>query len=101
LYDSEAARLGADEALFVNERGELTEGSRSTLFVRLGGKLLTPPLACGLLDGILRRELLETGACAEAVLTPADLETAGEVLFGNSLRGLIPGVAAANARAVS
>ena len=43
---------------------------------------LTPPLDCGLLDGILRREMLETGACEEAVLTPADLETADEVLFG-------------------
>ena len=101
LYDGEAARLGADEALFVNERGELTEGGRSNLFLRRGGTLLTPLLSSGLLDGILRQELLDTGACTEAVLTPADLEAADEVLFGNSLRGLIPAVAATARRAVS
>jgi branched-subunit amino acid aminotransferase/4-amino-4-deoxychorismate lyase len=50
--------------------------------------LLTPPLSSGLLPGILRAELLESGAAEEAVLTQADLS--GEVYFGNSLRGLIP-----------
>ncbi|MEJ1970614.1 MAG: aminodeoxychorismate synthase component I [Rhizomicrobium sp.] len=89
FHDAEQARSGADEALFVNERGELTEGSRSTLFLRRGGRLLTPPLRCGLLDGVLRRELLETGQCDEAVLGPDDLAAAEEVLLGNSLRGLI------------
>jgi para-aminobenzoate synthetase/4-amino-4-deoxychorismate lyase len=93
FYDAEQLRLasatGCDEALFLNECGELTEGSRSTLFVRRAGRLLTPPLACGLLDGVLRRELIEQGRCAEAVLTPDDLAGADEILLGNSLRGLI------------
>jgi para-aminobenzoate synthetase/4-amino-4-deoxychorismate lyase len=92
-FEAEQARLAkiadADEAIFLNERGELTEGSRSSLFVRRGGKLLTPPLSSGLLDGVLRRELLESGACEEAILTPRDLAAAEEVLLGNSLRGLI------------
>ncbi len=88
LYESEAARAGADEVLFCNERGELTEGARSNIFVRRGGKLLTPALSSGLLPGILRAELTESGQCEEALLSPADLE--GEVFFGNSLRGLIP-----------
>jgi para-aminobenzoate synthetase/4-amino-4-deoxychorismate lyase len=99
FYDEEQARLGSDEALFCNERGELTEGSRSTIFLRRGGQLLTPPLSCGLLDGVLRRELLEQGACVEAILTPDDLARADEVLLGNSLRGLIPAEPAAAARA--
>jgi para-aminobenzoate synthetase / 4-amino-4-deoxychorismate lyase len=88
LYDSEAAKAGCDEVLFLNERGECTEGSRSNLFVRGGGRLLTPPLSAGVLDGVLRRELLESGACEEAVLMPDDLQGA-EVFLGNSLRGLI------------
>ena len=103
FYDAEQLRLasqsGSDEAIFINERGELTEGSRSSLFIRRGGALLTPALSCGLLDGVLRRELIETGECAEAILTPADLAAADEVLLGNSLRGLIRAEPAAVARA--
>ena len=79
---------GVDETVFLNERGEVAEGSRSTVFVRRGGELLTPPLSAGILDGVLRREMLERGECREAVLMPGDLEE-GEVFFGNSLRGLI------------
>lgn len=94
-FDAERLRLeeclGADEALFLNERGELTEGSRTSIFVRRGQRLLTPPLSCGLLDGVLRRALLDAGECEEAVLKPCDLATADEVLLGNSLRGLICG----------
>ena len=90
LYESEVRRLGTDEVIFLNERGELTEGARSNIFVRRNGILLTPPQDAGLLPGILRAELIAQGQAREAVLTPDDL--AGEVYFGNSLRGLIPGV---------
>ncbi len=94
-YDGELARLraatGCDEVLFVNERGELTEGAWTSLFLRRGARLLTPKLDCGLLDGTLRRELLASDppAAAEAVLYPADLATADAVLLGNSVRGLV------------
>lgn len=91
LYDGEAARLnselGADEVVFCNERGEVCEGARSNVFVAQDGVLLTPPLASGLLPGVLRAQLLAEGRAREAVLTPRDLN--GEVWFGNSLRGLI------------
>jgi para-aminobenzoate synthetase/4-amino-4-deoxychorismate lyase len=89
LYD---APHPGDEVIFRNERGEVAEGARSNIFVRRGGKLLTPPHSAGLLPGILRAELLESGQCEEVVLTENDLE--GEVLFGNSLRGLIPAIRA-------
>jgi len=79
-----------DEVIFCNERGELTEGARSNLFVRRGDMLLTPPLEAGLLPGVLRAELIGQGRAQEAVLTPDDLD--GEVYFGNSLRGLIRGI---------
>jgi para-aminobenzoate synthetase/4-amino-4-deoxychorismate lyase len=100
FHDGEQTRLakatGCDETIFVNERGELTEGSRSNIFIRRGAGLVTPPLSSGLLDGVLRRELIETRRCVEAVLTPDDLATADEVLLGNSLRGLIRAVPAAS-----
>jgi para-aminobenzoate synthetase / 4-amino-4-deoxychorismate lyase len=99
LYDGEYARLRAalkvDEVLFLNERGELTEGSRSSLFVRQGGRLLTPALAGGLLDGVLRRTLIAEGKCEEGVLTLEDLRSAEAVWLGSSLRGLIPAELAA------
>jgi para-aminobenzoate synthetase/4-amino-4-deoxychorismate lyase len=97
LYDRESGRLRADETVFLNERGEVAEGARSNVFVRRGGRLLTPPVSAGLLPGILRAQLLEEKACEEAVLIAADLE--GEVYFGNSLRGLIPGRHQENAEA--
>jgi para-aminobenzoate synthetase/4-amino-4-deoxychorismate lyase len=98
FYDGEHARMaaltGCDETLFVNERGELTEGSRTSIFVGRGGRLFTPPLSCGLLDGVLRREMLERGTCSEAVLTPDDLAAADEIWLGNALRGMIAAVPA-------
>ncbi len=90
--DALAAAEGCDEVVFVNERGEVTEGSRTNVFVERDGVLLTPPLSCGLLDGCLRRELIENGPqrVEECVLRPDDL-LKGKVWFGNALRGLIPG----------
>jgi para-aminobenzoate synthetase/4-amino-4-deoxychorismate lyase len=98
IYEDELARLqaltGCDEVVFLNERGEVTEGARSNVFAEFGGLLLTPPLASGLLDGTLRRELLETqpDRVREAVLTLADLRAAGRLYLGNSVRGLMPAV---------
>ena len=93
VYEGEYARLGCDEAVFLNERCEVVEGSRSNIFIARGGELLTPPLSAGALDGCLRRALIDEGRCIEAVLMPDDL--AGETYFGNSLRGLIRAVAKA------
>lgn len=93
LYDRESARVkrdGLDEVIFRNERGELTEGSRTSLFIRRNGRLATPPLSSGLLNGVLRSKLLESGACAEELLHPRDLDDAPEIFLGSSLRGLIP-----------
>jgi para-aminobenzoate synthetase/4-amino-4-deoxychorismate lyase len=88
LYENEVKRLGTDEVIFVNERGELTEGARSNIFIARDEILLTPPLEAGVLDGRLRAELIAQGRARESRLTPDDLE--GDVYFGNSLRGLIP-----------
>jgi para-aminobenzoate synthetase/4-amino-4-deoxychorismate lyase len=94
LYDREwqeySERLGTDEVIYLNERGELAEGSRTTLFIERDGELLTPPLSAGLLPGTLRAELLAEGKAREAVLTPADLTSADAIFLGNSVRGLVP-----------
>ncbi len=92
IYDQQyaAARAdGFDEALFTNENGEVTEGAISNLFIERAGKLLTPPLACGVLPGIFRRHLLKTRATAEErILTVEDLKTAEAVFLCNSVRGI-------------
>lgn len=80
---------GLDELVFLNERGELTEGSFTSLFVERDGKLLTPPLSSGLLPGTLRAELIAQGKAEERVLTLADLRAAEAIWLGNSVRGLI------------
>lgn len=91
-YDQELARVMAEghfDALFLNERDELTEGARSNLFVQKDGELLTPPQDAGLLNGVLRRRLLREGQAREATLTVADLDQAEALFVGNGLRGLL------------
>jgi len=95
FYDREMERqkelTGCDEVVFLNTRGELTEGTRTTLFVEQDGRLFTPALACGLLPGTLREELLDLprAAASEAVLMPSDLLAADRIYLGNSVRGLV------------
>jgi len=98
LYDSErqnAVGAGHCEVLFLNERGELTEGSISNVFIVQGNRLLTPPLSSGLLNGILRQSLLAGEVSfrglqlKEKVLTEDDLKAAEAIYVGNSVRGMV------------
>ena len=96
LYDTARVRLPekADELIFLNERGEVCEGTITNIFADLGQGLVTPPLSSGCLPGILRQSLLERGEAREEVLTTYDLKSAGALYVGNALRGLIPAVGA-------
>jgi para-aminobenzoate synthetase/4-amino-4-deoxychorismate lyase len=88
-----ARALGAAEALLVRTDGLVTEGATTSLFVDRKGTLLTPPVALGLLPGVLRQSLLEQGRAREAPLTAADVATASadsRLFIGNALRGLAP-----------
>jgi para-aminobenzoate synthetase/4-amino-4-deoxychorismate lyase len=84
-----AAHPGVFDVLLHNEQGELTEFTRGNLALELDGRLLTPALDCGLLDGCLRREWLDQGRLQEAVLGLGHLRRAERVWFLNSLRGAI------------
>jgi len=76
------------DLIFLNEKGELCEGSRSNIFVLKHGEWLTPPLSSGLLGGVLRTQLLETGRAKEAILTPSDLTAdKASIRLSNALRG--------------
>ena len=89
VYDAVRSALaqGVDEMIFLNERDEVCEGTITNVFVERGGVLVTPPLACGVLPGVLRQELFESGQAVAGVLTLDDL--AAGFYVGNSLRGLI------------
>jgi para-aminobenzoate synthetase/4-amino-4-deoxychorismate lyase len=94
LYDREwqhySETMGADEVIYLNERGELAEGSRTNIFIERDGVLATPQLTSGLLPGVLRSELIATGKAVERVLKLEDLKSADAVYLGNSVRGLVP-----------
>jgi para-aminobenzoate synthetase/4-amino-4-deoxychorismate lyase len=84
-----AEAQGAFDALFFNERGELTEGGRSNVFVRFGTVWYTPPLSCGLLPGVMRGVLLDAPAwnASERVITRDMLMQADDLVVCNALRG--------------
>ncbi|HLQ19526.1 MAG TPA: aminotransferase class IV [Tabrizicola sp.] len=88
-YDRARAALpeGLDEVILLNERGEVCDGSITTVFFDRGQGMRTPPLSCGLLPGVLRAEL----ACPEEPLRAEDLPGL-RLWVGNALRGLITAV---------
>ena len=93
LYDTTLAQLaqrpGYFDALFFNERGELTEGARSTVYLKHGERWRTPALGCGVLNAVMRRVLLQTHQppIVESVLHREDVVSADEIWLSNALRG--------------
>jgi para-aminobenzoate synthetase / 4-amino-4-deoxychorismate lyase len=86
-YREELARHpNCTDVIFVNERDEVTEGAVSNIVAKIDGMLITPPLSCGLVPGVLRAELLERGEIVERVITAAEVKSAGEVWLINSVR---------------
>lgn len=96
LLARHAARAaGADEALFLNTRGNIAEGAASNVFIVRGRELLTPPIGDGALPGITRAIVLELAPSLgliprEATLTLDALRTAAEAFLTNSLMGVLP-----------
>lgn len=86
-----ALACGAFDTLFCNRAGEITEGGRTNVFVRLGGQWLTPPLAGEVLPGVMRGVLMDDPAWAvrEARVSQADVLAAERVVLTNALRGVL------------
>ncbi|MDM5179354.1 aminodeoxychorismate synthase component I [Massilia sp. DJPM01] len=84
-----AEAQGAFDMLFFNERGELTEGGRSNVFVQVDGRWRTPALGCGLLPGIMRALVLADARwdAEEGIVTRAMLARATGLMVCNALRG--------------
>ncbi|MDT8421740.1 MAG: aminotransferase class IV [Desulfuromonadales bacterium] len=96
LYAADYARArGAREALFIDEKGLVLEGSYSNIFAVIRNKLITPPLGTLVLDGVMRQQLF--GAATELGLTTVErglpleeLYSADEVFLSNSMIDLLP-----------
>ena len=82
-----AQARGATDALFLNTRGEVCEGSRTNVFAVCEGQLVTPPLSAGCLAGVTRALILEHGAAVETTLGLPELMTASEAFLTSALRG--------------
>ncbi len=91
----EARTAGADDCVFLNAAGELTEASTSNVFVVRRGEVITPPLRAGILAGITRRLVLEVCAregigAHERPVTGDELRSADEVFLSSTLRDIWP-----------
>jgi len=91
----EANQRGSDDAVLLNDRGEVTEGTTSNVYVVRDGVVVTPPLCAGILKGTTRTRILALCArhqvrAEERVLGPDDLRLAPEIFCSSSVRGVIP-----------
>ncbi len=91
-YDAaiqKAIACEAFDAVFLNDRGEVCEGARSSLFVQLDGRWWTPPLRCGVLAAVMRQRLLQRHPqIGEKALGLDDVLSAQALVVCSSLRGL-------------
>ncbi len=84
--DTKALHPNCAEVILWNTDGEVTEATYSNVVIEKAGRLLTPPIASGLLGGTFRQHLLDTGQIQEQVITLTDLAEADQVFLINSVR---------------
>jgi len=99
----EARAAGAHEALMLDARGFVTEGSSSNVFGVRAGRLVTPPLAAGILEGVTRGVVLRLAGdlgvpVEETALRPEDLAAADEAFLTSTVREIVPVVCLGDAR---
>jgi branched-subunit amino acid aminotransferase/4-amino-4-deoxychorismate lyase len=86
---------GATDAILVNERGEATETGIANIAVLRNGRWVTPPIACGLLPGTRRAQLLEDGEIVEGIIR-TDALVEGETVRHFNARGVFEAAFSAN-----
>jgi len=89
IYDSADSIINDGkyfDVLYLNENGNLAEGSRTNLFYKLSGRWYTPPISSGILDGCYRKIFMEKFSCIERALPLMELESVEELILTNSVR---------------
>lgn len=92
IYDAEGIRSREESCLdtiFLNENREITEGSITNVFLKIGDSYFTPPISSGILPGIYRNRLLKMKGFYERPLSIEDLRSSESVFLCNSLRGIL------------
>ncbi|HMP95404.1 MAG TPA: chorismate-binding protein [Kiritimatiellia bacterium] len=88
LYQQALKRhAGVDDVLLINRAGELMEFTTGNVVVQSGTRWLTPPLSSGLLPGVFRNRLVESGTLTEQAITVPELGPDDRLYFINSVRG--------------
>ncbi len=91
LYNKELGKIrkkGFYDVIFLNEKGEITEGSITNIYIEKKGLLYTPPIKCGLLNGIIRQAVLKKNKnIKEKIILTKDLSNADAVYISNSIIG--------------
>lgn len=95
IAQSEAHAAGCDEAILLNEKDMLAEGSFSNVFLVKGRTLITPDLGSGILPGITRETILALAEnnkipVEERKVKSSEAAQANEIFLTNSIREIIP-----------
>ena len=97
LARRDAEKKGCREAILVNERGEITEGSSSAIFMVCGGgeEIVTRPLGCDILPSITRKVVCEIAGNAgvgvvERAFSPDDAKGADELFIAVTTQDIVP-----------
>ncbi|HOK41469.1 MAG TPA: aminodeoxychorismate synthase component I [bacterium] len=92
LYNKEFNKYrkkGFYDVLFMNEKDEITEGTFNNVIIEKNNKIITPPIECGLLNGIYREYLIKKKRIKEEIIKYNDLKNAEKIYLCNSVRGLV------------
>ena len=85
-----ASLIGYDEPIFLNTKGQLTEGATTNIFFIKNNKIITPELSCGMLDGTIRKYIINKYDVKEKVVYPDEINDFDEMFLTNSLMGIMP-----------
>lgn len=85
-----ATAAGINEKIFINTKGQISEGTVSNIFFVRKNMIYTPQLSCGLLPGILRSYIMERFHVTETIIYPDELMYYDECFVTNSLMGVMP-----------
>ena len=95
LAKTESHNAGYDEAILLDDRGMVCEGSGENIFVVRDGEILTPPYTASILDGISRRSIIQIArdlgyTVIERDIGRAELYLAEEVFLSGTAAELVP-----------
>lgn len=87
---------GLDNCILLNDSKNIVEALQGNVFMLTGGKLITPPVSEGCLNGVMRKQILELAKkiqgieVAEEIISPFDLQKADELFITNVIKGVQP-----------